>query len=114
MKSKTRNLLILSLGLTLGVTLSLGFSVFADRDNADFGPLPLQELRTFSDIFANIKSNYVEPVEDKDLLENAIRGMLSGLDPHSAYLDPDDYKELQVGTTGEFGGLGIEVGMEDG
>ncbi len=114
MKSKTRNFLILSLGLTLGVTLSLGFSVFADRDNADFGPLPLQELRTFSDIFANIKSNYVEPVEDKDLLENAIRGMLSGLDPHSAYLDPDDYKELQVGTTGEFGGLGIEVGMEDG
>ena len=114
MKSKTRNFLILILGLTLGVTMSLGLSVFADRDNANLGPLPLQELRTFSDIFANIKSNYVEPVEDKELLENAIRGMLSGLDPHSAYLDPEDYKELQVGTTGEFGGLGIEVGMEDG
>ncbi len=114
MKSTTRNFLILSLGLILGVSLSLGHSVFADRENAGIGPLPLQELRTFTDVFANIKGNYVEPVEDKDLLENAIRGMLSGLDPHSAYLDKEDYKDLQVGTTGEFGGLGIEVGMEDG
>ncbi|MGD8913714.1 MAG: S41 family peptidase [Candidatus Thiodiazotropha sp.] len=76
--------------------------------------LPLQQLRTFADIFGRIKANYVEPVEDKVLLENAIRGMISGLDPHSNYLDADDYKELQVGTKGEFGGLGIEVGMEDG
>ena len=56
----------------------------------------------------------MEPVEDKALLENAIRGMLSGLDPHSAYLIPEDYKDLQAGTSGEFGGLGIEVGMENG
>jgi carboxyl-terminal processing protease len=76
--------------------------------------LPLQQLRTFADIFGRIKANYVEPVEDEVLLENAIRGMVSGLDPHSNYLDADDYKELQVGTKGEFGGLGIEVGMEDG
>jgi carboxyl-terminal processing protease len=61
-----------------------------------------------------VKADYVEPVEDKKLLENAIRGMLSGLDPHSSYLDKDEFKELQEGTTGEFGGLGIEVGMEDG
>lgn len=77
-------------------------------------PLPLEQLRTFADIFGRIKANYVEPVEDKVLLENAIRGMVSGLDPHSNYLDADDYKDLQVGTKGEFGGLGIEVGMEDG
>ncbi len=114
MKSTTRNFLILSLGLVLGVSLSLGHSVFADRENTNFGPLPLQELRTFTDVFANIKANYVESVEDTELLESAIRGMLSGLDPHSAYLDKEDYKELQVGTTGQFGGLGIEVGMEDG
>jgi carboxyl-terminal processing protease len=76
--------------------------------------LPLEELRTFADIFGRIKANYVEPVEDEVLLENAIRGMVSGLDPHSNYLDKDDYKDLQVGTKGEFGGLGIEVGMEDG
>jgi carboxyl-terminal processing protease len=76
--------------------------------------LPLEELRTFADIFGRIKANYVEPVDDEVLLENAIRGMVSGLDPHSNYLDKDDYKDLQVGTKGEFGGLGIEVGMEDG
>jgi len=76
--------------------------------------LPLDQLRNFSDIFARIKTDYVEPVGDKELLENAIRGMLSGLDPHSTYLDPDEYKELRIGTTGQFGGLGIQVGMEDG
>ena len=115
MNSTTRNFLILSLGLILGVSLTVGRSVFAERDaNIGPGPLPLEELRTFTDVFANIKSNYVEPVADKELLENAIRGMLSGLDPHSTYLDKEAFKELQVGTTGEFGGLGIEVGMEDG
>ncbi len=114
MNSTTRNILLLSLGLILGVSLTIGRTVFADRDAVAIGPLPLKELRTFTDVFANIKANYVEPVEDKELLENAIRGMLAGLDPHSAYLDEEAYKELQVGTTGEFGGLGIEVGMEDG
>jgi carboxyl-terminal processing protease len=68
----------------------------------------------FADVFGAIKRNYVEPVEDKKLINEAISGMLSGLDPHSAYLDADAFKELQVGTQGEFGGLGIEVGMEDG
>ncbi len=114
MNTTTRNFLLLSLGLILGVMLTVGHSVFADRDAIEAGPLPLKELRTFTDVFANIKANYVEPVEDKELLENAIRGMLSGLDPHSAYLDEEAFEELQVGTTGEFGGLGIEVGMEDG
>ncbi|MEA3638362.1 MAG: S41 family peptidase [Lamprobacter sp.] len=76
--------------------------------------LPLDELRIFAEVFGRIKSDYVERVEDRELLSSAIRGMLAGLDPHSAYLDPDQYDDLQVGTTGEFGGLGIEVGMEDG
>jgi len=76
--------------------------------------LPLDELRVFAEVFGRIKSDYVEHVKDRDLLSSAIRGMLAGLDPHSAYLDPDQYEDLQVGTSGEFGGLGIEVGMEDG
>ena len=76
--------------------------------------LPLDEIRTFTEIFSKIKDDYVEDVDDKKLLENAIRGMLQGLDPHSTYLDEDAYKELQEGTSGEFGGLGIEVGYEDG
>ncbi len=76
--------------------------------------LPLDELRTFTQVFAKIKNDYVQEINDRELLENAIRGMLEGLDPHSAYLDKSAYTDLQEGTSGEFGGLGIEVGMEDG
>src|SRR5690606_9793869 len=72
------------------------------------------ELRTFAEVLDRIKAAYVEPIDDKTLLENAIKGMLSNLDPHSAYLDPESFRDLQESTTGEFGGLGIEVGMEDG
>ncbi|MDH3870918.1 MAG: S41 family peptidase [Gammaproteobacteria bacterium] len=113
MKVKTQNYLLLVTGLVLGVLVSIGHGVFAERDTAA-ATLPVEELRTFSDVFGRIKNDYVESVEDKELLENAIRGMLTGLDPHSAYLDIDQFKELQVGTTGQFGGLGIEVGMENG
>ncbi|KRW59000.1 S41 family peptidase [Pseudomonas sp. TTU2014-080ASC] len=77
-------------------------------------PLPLDELRTFAEVMDRIKSAYVEPVSDKTLLENAIKGMLSNLDPHSAYLEPEDFRDLQESTSGEFGGLGIEIGTEDG
>jgi len=114
MKSNIRTLLVLTTGLVLGLTLAIGHGVFADKNAAKSGVLPLEELRSFTEVFARIKKDYVEEVSDKDLLENAIRGMLSGLDPHSSYLDAEGYKDLQVGTTGEFGGLGIEVGMEDG
>ena len=75
---------------------------------------PIQDLRAFAEIFGRIKQDYVEAVDDKTLIENAIRGMLGGLDPHSSYLDAEEFKELKEGTSGEFGGLGIEVGMEDG
>src|SRR5258708_38315224 len=74
----------------------------------------MEEVRGFTEVFGAIKTNYVEPVEDKKLITEAINGMLTGLDPHSAYLDQEAFKELQVGTQGQFGGLGIEVGMEDG
>jgi carboxyl-terminal processing protease len=115
MNSKTRTLLVLIIGVTLGISLAIGQGVFAEKNaNKMKGALPLDELRSFTEVFARIKKDYVEEVSDKTLLENAIRGMLSGLDPHSSYLDPEHFKELQVGTTGEFGGLGIEVGMEDG
>ena len=112
MKSLTRSITYLLLGGAIGVSLAIGQGVFAERNGT--GTLPLDDLRTFTEVFARIKNDYVEPIEDTALLENAIRGMLSGLDPHSAYLVPDDYQELQAGTSGEFGGLGIEVGMEDG
>lgn len=111
----TRNTLILTLGLLLGVFLAIGGGVLAERTPGSAGTgLPLEDIRSLSEVFGKIKENYVEEVEDKELLENAIRGMLSGLDPHSSYLDKDAFQELRVGTTGEFGGLGIVVGMEDG
>lgn len=77
------------------------------------GDLPLNELRMFVEVMERIKTAYVEPIDDKTLLENAIKGMLANLDPHSAYLNAESYQELQESTSGEFGGLGIEVGMED-
>ncbi len=112
MKSLFRSMPVLAFGALLGASLTLGEGVLAGKHETE--TLPLEDLRTFTEIFAKIKNDYVEPIADKDLLENAIRGMLAGLDPHSAYLVPEDYKELQAGTSGEFGGLGIEVGMEDG
>ena len=104
MKLLTRSITWLVVGVAIGASLAIGQGVLAERSGE--GTLPLEDLRTFTEVFARIKNDYVEPVEDKALLENAIRGMLSGLDPHSSYLVPDDYQELQAGTSGEFGGLG--------
>ncbi len=109
MNHALRNIFICLLFLLAGARIAIG-----EAESPEAEALPLNELRTFTEIFAKIKSDYVEQVDDKELLENAIRGMLEGLDPHSAYLDEDSYKDLQEGTSGEFGGLGIEVGMENG
>ncbi len=114
MKTKARDLLILLTGLVLGISLAVERTVLAEREEGVAAPLPLDELRAFSDVFSKIKKSYVEEVSDEDLLNKAIQGMVSSLDPHSAYLLPEAHSELQVSTKGEFGGLGIEVGMEDG
>jgi carboxyl-terminal processing protease len=108
---KFRSLGLISAGVLAGVLLSLGITAVAQRGSS---PLPLDELRQFSSVFSAIKNNYVEPVTDKKLIDGAIAGMLSDLDPHSAYLDAEAFKEMQTATQGEFGGLGIEVGTEDG
>lgn len=102
----------IGMGLILGLMLSLTYSALADKMVKQ--QLPLDDLRAFAEVFGKIKSDYVEPVEDKKLISEAISGMLTGLDPHSTYLDPDSFKDMQASTQGEFGGLGIEVGMEDG
>lgn len=112
MRSKLQQIGLVLVGLLAGVALSLNFSAIAQKNGAL--PLPVEELRSFADVFNAIKQGYVEPVEDKQLITHAISGMLANLDPHSAYLDADAFKDLQVSTQGEFGGLGIEVGMEDG
>jgi carboxyl-terminal processing protease len=115
MGNKMRHFGLVIFGVITGVMLSLNFSANADKETQRvLHPLPIEELRAFTEVFGRIKSDYVEPVEDKKLITEAINGMLTGLDPHSAYLDMDAFKELQIGTQGEFGGLGIEVSMEDG
>ncbi len=112
MRNRLQQIGLVLVGAVAGLLVSLNFSAVANRDTA--APLPIEELRAFTEVYGRIKSDYVEPVEDKRLITEAITGMLTGLDPHSQYLDADSFKELQVGTQGEFGGLGIEVGMEDG
>lgn len=94
--------------------LMLGWIPVQAQEREAAAPLPLNELRTFTEVLERIRTAYVEPVDDATLLENAIRGMLEGLDPHSAYLEPEAFQGLQDTTTGQFGGLGIEVGQEDG
>lgn len=116
MKQQWRNGLtkagLVGFGVAVGVLISLNFSAEATRE--DSIGLPIEELHTFAEVFGRIKTDYVEPVSDKKLIREAINGMVSGLDPHSTFLDEDAFKELQVSTQGKFGGLGLEVGMEEG
>jgi len=116
-----KKVLWIGLGAMLGGMAVVGTTVWADREevilneqNAPVLSLPLKELRGFVEVFERVSHDYVDEVDDKKLLEGAISGMLSSLDPHSAYLPPKDYKEMEEHTTGQFGGLGMEVGMEDG
>ncbi|HYD96428.1 MAG TPA: S41 family peptidase, partial [Noviherbaspirillum sp.] len=111
MSSKLKNFGLIGLGVVAGIAGSMQFEASAQKHSA---PLPLEELRQLADVFGLIKTDYVEAVEDKKLLTEAISGMVSSLDPHSAYLDKKAFKELKEGTQGKFVGLGIEVGMEDG
>jgi carboxyl-terminal processing protease len=113
MSNKLKAAGLIGLGAVIGVSLSLHFSAMAEKQATTLN-LPIEDLRMFSEVFSRIKSDYVENVEDKKLIKEAINGMLTGLDPHSAFLDQDAYRELQVGTQGKFGGLGIEIGVEDG
>ncbi len=117
----TSNPALLRLGIVLFFSLLLLTpSVFADNTSDLDYPLdpqydlPLDELRSFAEVYERIKQAYVHEVDDRELLESAIKGMLSGLDPHSAYLAPEAFKDLRESTQGEFGGLGIEIGIEEG
>ena len=108
---KIKNIILL---LTL---MFLAGSLLIIKDNNAYAAktsLPLNQLQAFSEVYLKIKQNYVQDISDKELFYNAIKGMLEGLDPHSTFLNEKDFKDLQIGTKGEFGGLGIEVTMEDG
>ncbi len=106
MKSGIRGIILVSVGMIAGAVIG---AVTAEPVANKKTTLPLSEIRQFTDIYGAVKQFYVEPVSDKKLMKEAISGMLHGLDPHSAFLDEESFKELQEGTMGEFGGLGIEV-----
>lgn len=118
--SGLKKIMWIGTGTLLGVMIALGTTVYADREQETTSleeavlALPLQDLRAFVEVFERVSHDYVDAVDDKKLLEGAISGMLSNLDPHSAYLPPEEFTEMQEHTSGEFGGLGMEVGMEDG
>lgn len=112
MRTTFKKLGLITSGILIGVIISLNLTALAAK--LGVSELPVDDLRVFAEVFGKVKSDYVEQVEDKKLINEALTGMLQGLDPHSAYMDKDAYKDLQAGTQGEFGGLGIEVTMEDG
>jgi carboxyl-terminal processing protease len=111
MRRSIKSIALVCSGLIAGVALTLQLSATAQQGSSS---LPLDELRNLSNVFGQIKRDYVEPVEDKRLLTDAIKGMVSGLDPHSSYLDKKDFTEMQEHTQGKFAGLGIEITSEDG
>lgn len=116
MPSRLISSLVLALGLSAPAFAEESApSVEAERaEKPAQSVLPLEDLRVFTKAYEHIRNSYIHEIDDKTLLEHAIRGMLDQLDPHSSYLDASSFDDLQVHTTGEFGGLGIEVGMEDG
>lgn len=116
MRSYTRNLTTLVLGVVLGSILLFGHAAWganSGQQKQTNDSIPVEQLRNFVEILNRIKRHYVEPVSDKQLIKYAIRGMLGGLDPHSAYLSPQQFKNLSASTSGQFGGLGIVVTMDN-
>lgn len=108
--TKTTGLIFLSFILSLSAQAQTEQA----QDSVENLPLPLDEVRIFTQVLNRIRNAYVEPIDDKTLLENAVRGMLAGIDPHSSYLVNEEFDNLQEMTTGEFGGLGVQVGVNNG
>ncbi|UUX96878.1 S41 family peptidase [Aquabacterium sp. J223] len=111
MGSKLKVAGLVSIGAVAGALATMQLQAFA---RGALGPLPLEELQQLAQVFGIVKQEYVEPVDEKKLISDAIGGMVQGLDPHSQYFDKKSFKEFREGTSGRFVGVGIEIGMEDG
>jgi carboxyl-terminal processing protease len=114
MSVKVRTVLALIAGIALGASLTLSRGVLAEKEDAVDETLPWKDARLLAEVLERVKQDYVERIDDHALMENAIRGMVSALDPHSAFLDTEEYDEIRISTTGNYSGVGIEVTMEDG
>lgn len=115
MSFRVRSVLVLAVGIALGLMLSVGTAVRADREAATEKPrpLPAEDVRMLVEVLERVRADYVDDVDEHRLIEDAIRGMVSSLDPHSAFLDPDEYREVRLSTAGSYSGVGIELVMED-
>ena len=113
MSARTRNLLFLALGLCVGLGLGIARGVLADKPAAAPTAVPWADARTFAEVIERVKHDYVSPLDDHQLLQAAIRGMVASLDPYSAYLDGEEYDEIKISSSGEYSGVGLEVSMED-
>src|SRR6185295_8117978 len=102
---------LLTLGAVAGALTTMQLTAIARNT---YAPIPLEEMQQLARAFDILKSDYVEPVDEKKLINDALSGMVSGLDPHSQYFDKKGFKEFRESTTGKFVGVGIEIGMEDG
>jgi carboxyl-terminal processing protease len=114
MSQKVRTLLVLAGGIAMGLSLSLSRGVLADKERPTDDTLPWEDARLLAEVLERVRQDYVDNIDDHALMESAIRGMVSALDPHSAFLDSDEYDEIRISTTGAYSGVGIEVTMEDG
>ncbi len=114
MSLKIRGILVLVVGAMLGVSLSLGGGVLADRQGQGDEDLPWEQARLLAEVMERVKRDYVDDVDDRRLMEAAIRGMVADLDPHSRFLDQQQYEEIRISTTGNYSGVGIEVSMDGG
>src|ERR1700722_7872975 len=114
MSTKWRNARLVAAGIVIGLSLSLARGVLADKPAALGQNVPWQDAQLLAEVMSQVEREYVEPVDDHRLLQAAVRGMVSSLDPYSAYLDGDEYDDIKISSSGEYSGVGIEVAMEDG
>jgi len=114
MSLKVRSILVLVVGAVLGLTISLGGGVLAERHTADNENLPVEQVRMLAEVLERVRRDYVDVVDDRELIENAIRGMVADLDPHSQFLSPSEYEEIRISTTGNYSGVGLDVSLEGG
>jgi carboxyl-terminal processing protease len=112
MRTKSANALLLAVGIALGLSLGLTHGVLADKPAAG-ADLPWQDARMLAAVLERVKHDYVNPVDDHQLLQAAIRGMVASLDPYSAYLDGDEYDEVKISSSGRYTGVGIDLSIED-
>jgi carboxyl-terminal processing protease len=113
MRNKSGNALLLAVGIAIGLSLGLSHGVLADKPAAPGADLPWQDARMLAAVLERVKHDYVNPVDDHQLLQAAIRGMVASLDPYSAYLDGDEYDEVKISSSGRYFGVGIELSIED-